>query len=745
MRNKRVKRQSIPPVNLYGLGPQIAQGWQGMNSGQKASAVGGAASGLIGAASGGTETKAGNIMGGIGSTLSAIPTPFTQIAGAALSVVGGLTNAMFGTKWNDEFIAQTESGIKEQANTQWDASSNADLLSSWDDFDMMSHVSRSQVGKDGWFSNKAKKKARKLNAQIDDANERAVIGFNNRVEGVDTQNDLAVAANFADLGGYLFGNGGGIHIKKKNRGKFTEYCGGKVTSECIQRGLHSSNPTTRKRANFARNARKWHAFGGELGTNGTDWTNGVTIFGEGGTHEENPNQGIPQGVDQNGVPNLVEEGEVKYRDYIFSNRLKADKEILEMVGLPNKYKGKKYSDLAERASKESEERPNDPISKAGLEDSMLRLQVAQEVQRAKKKGNKFSKGGRLFDAGGFRFRQDVPGSNQFVTNNRDGSVGVTIGSYPIGVPSFGNYRVIPMEAPVTRRAAEAGIAESILGSTPSNRDIANTLMATYGAEGIGQGGLPIEDIPEIRSAAIQSIASDEGSALPTYMRYAPALGGALGALAATLTPVDAPDYRNADSIIRSRRSVGYTPLTQKLTYRPFDREFYQNKLNAQAGATRRAIANASNGNRGTLIAGLTAADYNAQNQMGDLFRQAEEYNQAQRERVAGFNRQTDQANAQMGIQTGMFNSQMRQQAASEAARMRMIENQRYRADRAAKRDAIAANLTNFLESLGGIGEENYWRNAIDSLRRAGVYQAGTDLQGRVKRSGAKGGKLKLKL
>lgn len=745
MRNKRVKRQSIPIVNLYGLGSQIKQGWQGMNSGQKASAIGGAASELIGAASGGTETKAGNIMGGIGSTLSSIPTPFTQIAGAGLSVVGGLVNAAFGTKWNKEFIAQTESGIKEQANTQWDASSNADLLSSWDDFDMMSHVSRSQVGKDGWFSNKAKKKARKLNAQIDDANERAVIGFNNRVEGVDTQNDLAVAANFADLGGYLFRDGGGIHIKKKNRGKFTEYCGGKVTSECIQRGLHSSNPTTRKRANFARNARKWHAFGGELGTNGTDWTNGVTIFGEGGTHEENPNQGIPQGVDQNGVPNLVEEGEVKYQDYIFSNRLKADKEILEMVGLPDKYKRKKYSDLAEKASKESEERPNDPISKAGLEDSMLRLQVAQEVQRAKKKGNKFSKGGRLFDAGGFRFRQDVPGSNQFVTNNGDGSVGVTIGSYPIGVPSFGNYRVIPMEAPVTRRAAEAGIAESILGTIPSNRDIANTLMATYGAEGIGQGGLPIEDIPEIRSAAIQSTASDEGSALPTYMRYAPALGGALGALAATLTPVDAPDYRNADSIIRSRRSVGYTPLTQKLTYRPFDREFYQNKLNAQAGATRRAIANASNGNRGTLIAGLTAADYNAQSQMGDLFRQAEEYNQAQRERVAGFNRQTDQANAQMGIQTGMFNSQMRQQAAAEAARMRMIENQRYRADRAAKRDAIAANFTNFLESLGGIGEENYWRNAIDSLRRAGVYQAGTDLQGRVKRSGAKGGKLKLKL
>lgn len=60
-------------------------------------------------------------------------------------------------------------------------------------------------------------------------------------------------------------NGSGIHIKKKNRGKFTDYCGGKVTEACIQKGLHSSNPATRKRANFARNARRWskkHQFGG---------------------------------------------------------------------------------------------------------------------------------------------------------------------------------------------------------------------------------------------------------------------------------------------------------------------------------------------------------------------------------------------------------------------------------------------------------------------------------------------------
>ena len=52
-------------------------------------------------------------------------------------------------------------------------------------------------------------------------------------------------------------NGSGIHIKKKNRGKFTSYCGGKVTDSCIRRAKASGNPTLVKRATFAANARKW--------------------------------------------------------------------------------------------------------------------------------------------------------------------------------------------------------------------------------------------------------------------------------------------------------------------------------------------------------------------------------------------------------------------------------------------------------------------------------------------------------
>ena len=60
-------------------------------------------------------------------------------------------------------------------------------------------------------------------------------------------------------------NGSGIHIKKKNRGSFTRWCGGNVTEECIRRGKASSNPKIRKKATFADNARHFkHQQGGTI-------------------------------------------------------------------------------------------------------------------------------------------------------------------------------------------------------------------------------------------------------------------------------------------------------------------------------------------------------------------------------------------------------------------------------------------------------------------------------------------------
>ena len=49
------------------------------------------------------------------------------------------------------------------------------------------------------------------------------------------------------------------------RKRFTSYCGGKVTNECIRKAKASGNPTLVKRATFAQNSRRWkHEDGGEI-------------------------------------------------------------------------------------------------------------------------------------------------------------------------------------------------------------------------------------------------------------------------------------------------------------------------------------------------------------------------------------------------------------------------------------------------------------------------------------------------
>jgi hypothetical protein len=57
-------------------------------------------------------------------------------------------------------------------------------------------------------------------------------------------------------------NGSGIHIKKENRGKFTASAkkAGQSVQEHAKSVLNNPNatPLQKKRANFARNAAKWH-------------------------------------------------------------------------------------------------------------------------------------------------------------------------------------------------------------------------------------------------------------------------------------------------------------------------------------------------------------------------------------------------------------------------------------------------------------------------------------------------------
>lgn len=678
----------------------------GMLKGGLASGIGSAVGNIAGGAIGGglesgADSAISNIGGTIGSTVSAVNPVLGGIISAGSGIIGGLTNRMFGSKLNKEKIAEVEGSNKAINTVMVDNSSADSVIDQWANQDFGADFSKSDIGKDGWFSNKAKNKYKELKKQQDAARNRALTSYENAADAADTQSDLNTMASFAAFGGPLgiwggygsgaigyelakenlgikalntankgkltslpnsfksselntFAKGGEMHIKPENRGKFTKYCGGKVTSECIARGKRSSNPAVRKRATFAANARKWHhAFGGDLLTHGAEWDNGLRIIGNGGTHEENPMEGVPMGMDAEGTPNLVEQGEVIFNDYVFSNRMFADSGLLESFNLPKSYDGYSFAAIAEKLGEESKERPNDPISKRGLLSSMSRLQQAQETVRQQnqvgQEGVQYAHGGRmgtLFDGLG-----DTP---DFL----DGVDGVDYGTLlePINAEDLWN--------------------ESMAGADEGDKGNNNSKL--------------------------------------TWLRYAPVAGAAIG-LGQNL--FSKPDYTSADAILEAANQagnytpVGYTPIGNYLQYRPFDRNFYLNKLNAQAGATRRAIMNTTSPSRN---AALLAADYNAQGKLGDLARQAEEYNLAQRQAVETFNRGTNMANAEMGLKAAMAN----QEAALKARNSRLSGV----AQAMAVRDAVnarrgasmSANLTNFFNSLGDIGREEYSRNMIMS-------------------------------
>lgn len=103
----------------------------------------------------------------------------------------------------------------------------------------------------------------------------------------------------------------------------------------------------------------------------------------GGSHEENPNGGVQVGVDPNGVPNMLEEGEPVYKDFVFSDNITAEKEFLDMNHIPVKYAGKLYSKIADDFLSEAEEQPIDSISANGLNAMLGRLASAQEGQKQK--------------------------------------------------------------------------------------------------------------------------------------------------------------------------------------------------------------------------------------------------------------------------------------------------------------------------------------------------------------------------
>lgn len=827
------------PINLYpnggnlldsltnGNGLSLKNTFSGQNLtdiakggiGALGSVVGQVGGNLIG---GGLSSGAGNAIGSIGSTVGSAISSVNPLLGGIVSVgsglIGGLTNRMFGSKLNQENINQVKGNISSTANASFGGSAD-DLMSQLSGASMLGNINRSDIGKDGWFSHKAKNLTNKLRAQAEAANTRLYNNFNQAADVTNENQFLQSMYNVEAFGGPLFKEGG-IMIKKENRGKFTESAnranmGVQEYARHILANKEDYSPTLIKRANFARNFGGRKAFGGDLNTYGGTYNGGLEYIDNGGTHEQNPFNGVPMGTDRNGTPNLVEEGETIWNDYVFSNRLKVPETLTD------KYKLSKditFAEASKKLGKEIEETPNDPISKRTFNSFMQDLQQSQEevkakkeLAKAKRQFNKLSPQEQLgilngtpvqgdntmlsnpnemvsnepqqFDDGGWMFDNMWEGAPEYQNSYLKGNIPyyqgkVSSKGYSVkdieGTDNYKNFTKYALTLPDSHNywqtlSNKTGKDVTYLKNnyerlrndgklgwvhrTPKFNNISTqadtpftiyqpldalgnqrpfNMLSPYGMGYSANDIVPFSDRVDANGNTVIDLKNKEfipidtkkktnnkedNGLLPTWMRYAPIVGSAIGAASSLLSK---PDESSADAILTAAREAGqYTPISfnpigDYITYNPFDRDYYINKLNAESGAARRAIINQASGNRGNAMAGILAADYNAQNQLGALARQAEEYNLAQRQKVAEFNRGTNMFNTE-----GMFKADTVNQAAKMQVRNTLLQGtmQAERLRQAARQQLAAersANLTNLFNNIGNIGRENMNFNILNT-------------------------------
>lgn len=608
------------------------------------------------------------------------------------------------------------------------------------------------------FSNRAnRKKARRLNRLIDRTNYNKTLTYNQALENTEKQQYFNALSN-------ITANGGPINMK---------YSG-------------TMSPFGNR-----------FALGGNLEDT---FTNGITYINNGGTHESSPIEGVPMGVDPEGVPNLVEEGEVIWdNNYVFSNRLKVPKAIRQKYKLRDSNE-LTFADAALQMQEESKERPNDPISKKGLEDSMTKLMTVQEMIRQEEENNKFAKGGKLgklysgegeypnyldlgmFTSGytlqdildrisyfgntpkirGYNTSNDISTEMPTIppkTDSRDYNTwefgdafpyysngrydtdyinwvnnGLTEKMVKEGVQNypelFSRYlKSNPNYTPTLAQARKwmtdgnfsdwhkyAAMLYSKYLEDTENAEVDAMLKASESL------GMPFDDTTtgptKSKKSSDDNITNDKGTPVAPIRMHPLRYSSTIGQFASVLNNLlggNEPDYSNSISFegaIRNISPVNHTPIGNYLTYKPIDRNYYQNLLTATSNATRRAARNVSGGNRAQALAGILAADYNEGIKLGELARQAEEYNWARRQQVEDFNRATNMFNSELGFKAGATNSELEARRAAllgELARMREVERVSNR------KEKIDAN-TAFLTSLDNIGKEKTY---LDMLRWMG--------------------------
>lgn len=502
---------------------------------------------------------------------------------------------------------------------------------------------------------------------------------------------------FAGMPGSMFAGGGNIYIKPSHRGRLTELKArtGKTEEELYNDG----NPAHKKMVVFARNARKWKhgmggllnlyaeddaplfAFGGDLNTHGSDFSTGLTHIDAGGTHEENPNQGVPMGVDPQGNPNLVEEGEVIYDDYVFSNRISLDDEAKEKLGLKNNSE-LSYSNAAKKLEKIVTERPNDPISKDTFKAQMDILKTEQERQ---KKTMEAEKAQEVFNA-------MSPEEQTAVIEN-----------------AAQQQQAAEQEAQLQEQlAAQQAMEESVPQEQPSPEEVAAQEAAA-------------QQQPETPPMAAMGGHINKFSGGGRAYRYTGLFGPVIG-LGMMSAGIGKPNYKGLDAIVEASKEgpilAQYRPISSYMRYTPMDIYTAQARMNAQARATDRAIMNGINPGR---YAGLITNGYNSQLASGELFRQGFNDNNKQRQIVAEFRRGTEQANADAAMRTSQFNADAINRYKQFRTQLGLaVEDQKLEGN-AGWYNSLYGNVNQLFKGLGEYGKEKEQGELIAAMADQGIF------------------------
>jgi len=739
----KVMNIKVPKVAPAGLSPALSAGL-----GMGANLLGGIAGKAI---AGGLSSGVGDAISGLSSLTSLVPGPLGTALGGGVQLVGGLVNRVFGSKLNQANINQVENNINSLNNFTTNATDFDTLGNTMLSAPTSMAFDNSFIGKDGLLSKKVKRKANALRNQQSQASafvDNSLVNNMYNIQESNVGNDLAT---YAALGGPL---------------------------------------------EFA---------------NGANWNTDIVSINNGGTHEQNPYQGVPIGVDEQGRPNLVEEGEVLWNDYVFSNRIPVPDDVSKKL----KMRGDKltFASAANKIKREASERPNDPITKRGVKDSLTKLQSFQESIRAKQLAglegvnNRFSKGGTVpkkkgainpyaFSANwdGFEYRKGDTydkGYLDFANNiSQDWVNRIMSGQYGSmdrylamnkgTMPTPQQVATLATDGKYSdmHKAMAAAYKEKLAGIDPKTGKVADKattdnplqIYTTFGRPGgdisiapwaVSEYGYTLPnnviattkdkygntvsylskpntvlnqtDISTKKSNVREREVEKPYNSPLQALRYIPAVGAGIGVFSDLMGFTNTPDYSNANAVLEASKGIGEinpTPIGDYMSYNPLDREFYINQLNATSSANRRGVVNTSGGNRGQAMAGILASDYGAQNQLGMLARQAEEYNLGQRAKVAEFNRGTNMYNSDNDFKAQLYsnqNAQLRMNSAAQAASLRDAIDARIGASK-------SANLTNLFQSLGDIGWEAVNRDMVNN-NRAFYYKTNSEYKGNHRANG----------